>query len=141
MKRLVVAERVACVGVGAERAVRRHVHEPAYACVAGGSGEVSGAVGVDLVELSYPPRVDDAGRVHHVGVGAHLVEQPRCRVGSGDITDDDVDAALGGSIVLIDEPAEIVGLGGAVREQTQVRALRVGEQPMRERDPASRRHR
>jgi hypothetical protein len=77
--------------------------------------------------------VDDAGRVHHVGVGAHLVQQPRRGVGSGDITDDDVDAALGGSIVLIDEPAEIVGLGGAVREQTQVRALRVGEQPMRER--------
>jgi hypothetical protein len=80
VERFVVAERVVRVGVGAERAVGRHVHEPTHARIAGRIGQVARAVGVDVVELPDTLRVDDAGGVHDVGVRSHAVQQAGSRV-------------------------------------------------------------
>ena len=91
--RLVGPERVAVVRVGAERAVRRDVHQPAHPVIEGCFGDVARAVGVDLEELPRGGRVDDSGSVDHVGIAAGVVQQAGHRVGFGDVADDDLDSA------------------------------------------------
>ena len=104
------------------------MHKPPYAGVAGRSGQIAGPVGVHLVELADPLGMDHAGGVDDVGIGAHLVHQASGGIRSRDVADEDVDPPRGEPALVGDELPQRIGLGGAVRQQTEMTSPRVGQQ-------------